>query len=69
MSFFTESITLRLTAHQKQWLQAHANAYPDLWDTEADVVRSAIQHFMICERGVSRSIQHKVGEKNGKMDI
>jgi len=59
VTFFSETLTMRLTAHQKEWLQAHANAYPELWDAEADVVRAAIQHFMICERGVSRSIQKR----------
>lgn len=53
MTFFTESLSVRLTQHQKEWLTAHASAYPELWDTEADVVRSAIQHFMICHKGVT----------------
>lgn len=60
--FFPEHITVKMTAEMKRRVKDHVGIY-GLWNSDSDVVRSAINHFFLCEEGAVNRLEEAKKEE------
>lgn len=60
--FFPETISVKMTAEMKRKVREHVGLY-GLWNSDSDVIRSAINHFFLCEEGAINRMEEAKAEE------